>query len=136
MCVNADGSPSSELREQDRFLPIAVVDRIMKSVDTNSNPYKVTVPCPTVVFLYCFSFKQKRGFQISVGARQCMQECASELINFVTMAAKERCTSPSARTIRGEDIVETLKSLGLDPYVPATQAHLRKHRRREEEPED
>ena len=33
--------PLGELREQDRFLPIAVVDRIMKSVDNGSTPYKV-----------------------------------------------------------------------------------------------
>ena len=33
--------PLGELREQDRFLPIAVVDRLMKSVDNGSTPYKV-----------------------------------------------------------------------------------------------
>ncbi len=34
-------SPSGMLREQDRVLPIVVVDRIMKMVDTGSAPYKV-----------------------------------------------------------------------------------------------
>ena len=47
--------------------------------------------------------------QVSVGVKQCMQEWASELNNFVTMTAKERFKQHKTHTIRGEDIVETLK---------------------------
>jgi len=54
-----------------------------------------------------------------------MQECASELIIFVTMAAKERCKT---NTIRSDDIVETMESLGFDQYVPEVKTCLKRSR--------
>ena len=54
-----DSSSSSVLREQDRFLPIANVSRIMKkALPSNA--------------------------KIAKDAKECVQECVSEFISFIT----------------------------------------------------
>ena len=61
-----ENSESGELREQDRFLPIANVARIMKK----------GIP--------------SQG-KIAKDARECVQECVSEFISFITSEASDRC---------------------------------------------
>ena len=61
-----ESSESGELREQDRFLPIANVARIMKK----------GIP--------------SQG-KIAKDARECVQECVSEFISFITSEASDRC---------------------------------------------
>ena len=63
----AAGGDTGELREQDRFLPIANVARIMKK------------GIPSV-----------QG-KIAKDARECVQECVSEFISFITSEASDRC---------------------------------------------
>ncbi|XP_071817800.1 uncharacterized protein [Apostichopus japonicus] len=109
--VNADDDASGEeklqmlspLREQDRFLPIANVARIMK----NSVP--------------------KSG-KISKEAKECVQECVSEFISFITSEASERCHQEKRKTINGEDILYAMSTLGFDPYVEPLKIYLQKYR--------
>lgn len=61
------GGNDGELREQDRFLPIANVARIMKK-----------------------SIPSAQG-KIAKDARECVQECVSEFISFITSEASDRC---------------------------------------------
>ena len=61
-----ENAESGELREQDRFLPIANVARIMKK----------GIP--------------SQG-KIAKDARECVQECVSEFISFITSEASDRC---------------------------------------------
>ena len=61
-----ENSETGELREQDRFLPIANVARIMKK----------GIP--------------SQG-KIAKDARECVQECVSEFISFITSEASDRC---------------------------------------------
>jgi nuclear transcription Y subunit beta len=61
------GESGGELREQDRFLPIANVARIMKK-----------------------SIPSAQG-KIAKDARECVQECVSEFISFITSEASDRC---------------------------------------------
>ena len=63
----ASGGDTGELREQDRFLPIANVARIMKK-----------------------SIPSSQG-KIAKDARECVQECVSEFISFITSEASDRC---------------------------------------------
>lgn len=57
--VDTDGNDQEVIREQDRLLPIANVARIMKqAVPTNA--------------------------KIAKDAKECVQECVSEFISFVT----------------------------------------------------
>lgn len=100
-----DGSDRSNplLREQDRFLPIANVARIMKK----------TIP---------------RTGKIAKDARECVQECVSEFISFITSEASERCHQEKRKTINGEDILFAMTALGFDNYIGPLKIYLQKYR--------
>nr|CAG4650494.1 EOG090X0DUU [Sida crystallina] len=100
-----EGSDRSNplLREQDRFLPIANVARIMKK----------TIP---------------RTGKIAKDARECVQECVSEFISFITSEASERCHQEKRKTINGEDILFAMSTLGFDNYVEPLKIYLQKYR--------
>jgi len=102
---SGDGSDRSTcyLREQDRFLPIANVARIMKK----------TIP---------------RTGKIAKDARECVQECVSEFISFITSEASERCHQEKRKTINGEDILFAMSTLGFDNYVEPLKTYLQKYR--------
>ncbi|XP_045122300.1 nuclear transcription factor Y subunit beta-like isoform X3 [Portunus trituberculatus] len=91
------------LREQDRFLPIANVARIMKR----------GIP--------------KTG-KIAKDARECVQECVSEFISFVTSEASDRCHQEKRKTINGEDILWAMNALGFENYVEPLKIYLQKFR--------
>lgn len=92
-----------EYKEQDRYLPIANVARIMKlSVPSNA--------------------------KIAKDAKEAVQESVSEFISFITSEAAEKCLIEKRKTIGGEDIVYALKSLGFDNYAAVLQVHLAKLR--------
>ncbi|XP_014664429.1 PREDICTED: nuclear transcription factor Y subunit beta-like isoform X2 [Priapulus caudatus] len=90
-------------REQDRFLPIANVSRIMKN----------TIP--------------DTG-KIAKDAKECMQECVSEFISFITSEASDRCQQEKRKTINGEDILFAMSTLGFDSYVEPLKLYLQKYR--------
>ncbi|CAF0962190.1 unnamed protein product [Brachionus calyciflorus] len=91
------------LREQDRFLPIANVAKIMKKA----------IP--------------ERG-KIAKDAKECVQECVSEFISFVTSEAAERCSLEKRKTINGEDILFAMSTLGFDNYIEPLKVYLQKYR--------
>ncbi|EJD54687.1 hypothetical protein AURDEDRAFT_110219 [Auricularia subglabra TFB-10046 SS5] len=105
-----------EYREQDRFLPIANVARIMKS----------SVPSTA---------------KIAKDAKETVQECVSEFISFITSEAAEKCATEKRKTIAGEDILYAMLSLGFDNYAETLRIHLAKLRQQsqarvaKEEPE-
>ncbi|KDQ53746.1 hypothetical protein JAAARDRAFT_39062 [Jaapia argillacea MUCL 33604] len=92
-----------EYREQDRYLPIANVARIMKS----------SVP-PTA--------------KIAKEAKECLQECVSEFISFITSEAAEKCALEKRKTIGGEDILYAMVTLGFENYAQTLKIHLAKLR--------
>merc|ERR1711953_1597231 len=98
-----ESSESGELREQDRFLPIANVARIMKK----------GIP--------------SQG-KIAKDARECVQECVSEFISFITSEASDRCQAEKRKTINGEDILFAMSALGFDNYVEPLKLYLQKYR--------
>merc|ERR1712062_254395 len=100
---NDDMGDGGELREQDRFLPIANVARIMKKA------------IPT------------QG-KIAKDARECVQECVSEFISFITSEASDRCQAEKRKTINGEDILFAMSTLGFDNYVEPLKLYLQKYR--------
>jgi len=99
----AVGQPTKPFREQDIFLPIANVARIMK----NSIP---------------------PNGKIAKEAKECVQECVSEFISFITSEAAERCQQEKRKTINGEDILFALSTLGFDPYAEPLKLYLTKYR--------
>ncbi|CDZ98587.1 transcription factor hap3 [Phaffia rhodozyma] len=92
-----------EYREQDRFLPIANVSRIMRD---------------------CLPPSAK----IAKESKECLQECVSEFIAFITSEASERCLDNKRKTMNGEDILEAMKALGFDNSVEALRIYLAKYR--------
>lgn len=92
-----------ELREQDRWLPIANVARLMKS----------TLPASA---------------KVSKDAKECMQECVSEFISFVTSEASDRCLREKRKTINGEDILYSMHDLGFENYAEVLKIFLAKYR--------
>ncbi|SCU99906.1 LANO_0F04280g1_1 [Lachancea nothofagi CBS 11611] len=96
----------AELREQDRWLPINNVGRLMKS----------TLPTSA---------------KVSKDAKECMQECVSEFISFVTSEANDRCTQDKRKTINGEDILISLNALGFENYAEVLKIYLAKYRQQQ-----
>ncbi|CDR40522.1 CYFA0S05e01376g1_1 [Cyberlindnera fabianii] len=92
-----------ELREQDRWLPIANVARLMKNT------------LPTTA-------------KVSKDAKECMQECVSEFISFITSEASDKCLSEKRKTINGEDILFAMSSLGFENYSEVLKIYLAKYR--------
>ncbi|XP_066590674.1 uncharacterized protein Nf-YB [Prorops nasuta] len=97
------GSGNMPLREQDRFLPIANVAKIMKRAIPEAG-------------------------KIAKDARECVQECVSEFISFITSEASDRCHMEKRKTINGEDILFAMTTLGFDNYVEPLKLYLQKYR--------
>ncbi|KAG6577262.1 Nuclear transcription factor Y subunit B-3, partial [Cucurbita argyrosperma subsp. sororia] len=112
--VSPVGSPTSDnisdssTKEQDRFLPIANVSRIMKkSLPANA--------------------------KISKEAKETVQECVSEFISFITGEASDKCQREKRKTINGDDLLWAMTTLGFENYVGPLKIYLNKYRETEEE---
>jgi len=98
-----DGENPDQIRDQDRFLPIANVAKIMKdSIPSNG--------------------------KIAKDAKECVQECVSEFVSFVTSEAADRCQQEKRKTINGEDLLFAMSTLGFDSYVEPLKSFLSKYR--------
>lgn len=92
-----------EVREQDRYLPIANISRIMKkSLPSNA--------------------------KIAKDAKETMQECVSEFISFITSEASDKCRQEKRKTINGDDLLFAMTTLGFDKYVEPLKLYLNKYR--------
>ncbi|CDQ87936.1 unnamed protein product [Oncorhynchus mykiss] len=66
--------------------------------------------------------------QIAKDAKECVQECVSEFISFITSEASERCHQEKRKTINGEDILFAMSTLGFDMYLEPLKLYLQKFR--------
>jgi len=98
-----DESHDIDVKEQDRWLPIANVARIMKGA----------LP---------------ENAKIAKEAKECMQECVSEFISFITSEASEKCQQEKRKTVNGEDILFAMTSLGFENYAEALKIYLARYR--------
>ncbi|CAL9014966.1 unnamed protein product [Prunus brigantina] len=96
------------VREQDRFMPIANVIRIMR---------KILPP----------------HAKISDDAKETIQECVSEYISFITGEANERCQREQRKTITAEDVLWAMSKLGFDDYIEPLTLYLHRYREMEGE---
>ncbi|GEQ72279.1 hypothetical protein JCM33374_g5966 [Metschnikowia sp. JCM 33374] len=97
-----------EIKEQDRYLPIANVTRVMKK----ALPEKA---------------------KLSKEAKECVQECASEYISFITSQAIDKCLLEKRKTLNGEDILWAMFTLGFEHYAETLKIYLAKYRQSEQE---
>ncbi|KAJ4964586.1 hypothetical protein NE237_016435 [Protea cynaroides] len=101
-------SLSDSSKDQDHFLPIANVSRIMKkSLPANA--------------------------KISKEAKETVQECASEFISFITGEASDKCQREKRKTINGDDLLWAMTTLGFENYVRPLKEYLNKYREPEGE---
>lgn len=91
------------VREQDRFMPIANVIRIMR---------KILPP----------------HAKISDDAKETIQECVSEYISFITSEANDRCQREQRKTITAEDVLWAMSKLGFDDYIEPLTVYLHRYR--------
>ncbi|EFE45193.1 hypothetical protein TRV_00007 [Trichophyton verrucosum HKI 0517] len=66
--------------------------------------------------------------KIAKEAKECMQECVSEFISFITSEASEKCQGEKRKTVNGEDILFAMTSLGFENYAEALKIYLTKYR--------
>jgi nuclear transcription Y subunit beta len=66
--------------------------------------------------------------KIAKDARECVQECVSEFISFITSEASDRCHLEKRKTINGEDILFAMQTLGFDNYIEPLKLYLQKYR--------
>ncbi|KAG6420849.1 hypothetical protein SASPL_117391 [Salvia splendens] len=106
--ADSDNESGEQPREQDRFLPIANVSRIMKrALPANA--------------------------KISKDAKETVQECVSEFISFITGEASDKCQREKRKTINGDDLLWGMTTLGFENYVDPLKVYLHKFRDVEEE---
>jgi histone H3/H4 len=66
--------------------------------------------------------------KIAKDAKECVQECVSEFISFITSEAAEKCQMEKRKTIGGEDILYAMSTLGFENYGEVLKIHLAKLR--------
>jgi len=94
---------NDNVREQDRYLPIANISNIMKKA----------LPA---------------NGKIAKDAKETVQECVSEFISFITGEASEKCQQEKRKTINGDDILYAMSMLGFDNYLEPLKLYLHKYR--------
>jgi nuclear transcription Y subunit beta len=103
---DGEGEGGSNVREQDRFLPIANISRIMKKA----------LPA---------------NAKIAKDAKETVQECVSEFISFITSEASDKCQREKRKTINGDDLLWAMNTLGFEDYVEPLRLYLTKFREAE-----
>lgn len=96
----------ASIREQDRFLPIANISRIMKKA----------LPA---------------NAKIAKDAKETVQECVSEFISFITSEASDKCQREKRKTINGDDLLWAMDTLGFEEYVEPLKIYLQKYKEAE-----
>ncbi|KAE8820332.1 hypothetical protein D1007_01761 [Hordeum vulgare] len=103
----AVGTPESGggggVKEQERFLPIANIGRIMQR----------GVP--------------EKG-KIAKDTKESIQECVSEFISFITSEASDKCMKENRKTINGNDLIWSMGTLGFEDYVEPLKVYLKLYR--------
>ncbi|KAG6477593.1 nuclear transcription factor Y subunit B-3-like [Zingiber officinale] len=102
------GHAGAAPREQERFLPIANVSRIMKKA----------LPA---------------NAKISKDAKETVQECVSEFISFITGEASDKCQREKRKTVNGDDLLWAMTTLGFEEYVEPLKVYLQRFRETEGE---
>ncbi|XP_059441262.1 nuclear transcription factor Y subunit B-9-like [Corylus avellana] len=100
--------PPCMVREQDQYMPIANVIRIMRRI----------LPSHA---------------KISDDAKETIQECVSEYISFITGEANERCQREQRKTVTAEDVLWAMGKLGFDDYIEPLTVYLNRYREAENE---
>lgn len=90
-------------REPEMFLPIANISRIMRrALPANA--------------------------KVAKDAKECVQECITEFIGFITSEASDMCLKEKRKTINSDDLIGAMTTLGFDNYVEPLKVYLHRYR--------
>ncbi|XP_031738747.1 nuclear transcription factor Y subunit B-9-like [Cucumis sativus] len=103
---NNEQNQQCMVREQDQYMPMANVIRIMKRI----------LPSHA---------------KISDDTKETIQECVSEYISFITSEANERCHREQRKTVTAEDVLWAMGKLGFDNYIEPLTVFLNRYRESE-----
>ncbi|PRW57251.1 Nuclear transcription factor Y subunit B-3 [Chlorella sorokiniana] len=106
MSADSGDERDAAARDQDRYLPIANISRIMKRV----------LPA---------------NAKIAKDAKETVQECLSEFVSFITSEASDKCQREKRKTVNGDDLIWAMTTLGFDDYIEPLKAYLAKFREAE-----
>ncbi|KAM5377012.1 hypothetical protein ACJZ2D_005214 [Fusarium nematophilum] len=139
--ANTAGYEFEGVKEQDRWLPIANDLVGLMSCDSSSGSPKAPraskaekadeldanirnfAPVARIM-----KNALPENAKIAKEAKECMQECVSEFISFITSEASEKCQQEKRKTVNGEDILFAMTSLGFENYAEALKVYLSKYR--------
>ncbi|EHA8587658.1 putative nuclear transcription factor Y subunit B-3 [Cocos nucifera] len=62
--------------------------------------------------------------KISKDAKETVQECVSEFINFITGEAANKCQREKRKTINGDDLLWAMTTLGFEDYVEPLKVYV------------
>ncbi|KAI0501939.1 hypothetical protein KFK09_016884 [Dendrobium nobile] len=101
---SGDQSPRSNVRELDRFLPIANISRIMK---------KALPP----------------NRKIAKDAKETMQECLYEFISFITSELRDKCLREKRKKITEDDVLWAMTTLErFEDYIKPHRLYSQKYK--------
>jgi nuclear transcription Y subunit beta len=69
--------------------------------------------------------------KIAKDSKECVQECISEFLSFVTSEASDKCQREKRKTINGDDLLWAMSTLGFEDYVEPLKVYLAKYREAE-----
>ncbi|XP_059667710.1 nuclear transcription factor Y subunit B-1-like [Cornus florida] len=100
---SGEDSPRSKVREQDSYLPISNISRIMKKgIPANG--------------------------KIAKHAKETVQGCVSEFIRFVTSEASDKCLRDNRKKMNGDDLLWAMETLGFEDYVAPLNVFMSRYR--------
>lgn len=91
------------VREQDKYLPTANIQRIMKKALPDNA-------------------------KVAKDGKDTVQECVSEFVSFITSEASDKCQREKRKTINGDDILWAMSTLGFDRYIEPLKHYLARYR--------
>ena len=123
--MSAQSPAGGEGREQDRLLPVANIQRIMRRLLPADE--KISKDAKEVLQ----ESLSRRGvrFVYTSPRRVTPSTRRSEFVCFVTEEAAGRCAEEKRKTINGDDLIFALQNLGFEEYVPPLQSYLAQYRR-------
>ncbi|EXL67841.1 nuclear transcription Y subunit beta [Fusarium oxysporum f. sp. conglutinans race 2 54008] len=103
--TNSVANDGPQVKEKDLLLPLANVIRIMRKA----------LPADA---------------KLAKDAQECMQQCVSEFVSFITSEAAENAQREKLKTVAGDNILVALKQLGFENYGEVLGVYLSKPRDR------
>ncbi|KAL6912208.1 hypothetical protein ACP4OV_001013 [Aristida adscensionis] len=94
----------------------------------NGQRRRPAVPLPQASVVRTMRHAIPENVRISARAKQLVQDCGGEFAAVVVNEAAERCRREGRRRMAPEDLLASLRELGLQRYAEPMATYLRRHR--------